>query len=110
MHEYARQRGLRRLMIRVPVLTPRLSGLWLGLVTPLYARIGRKLIDSIRHPTVVNDDAAAKVFPFRSMGVREAIAKALRDEDRELPRRGGRTRYPQAPSRGSGAACDLAVG
>ena len=51
MREYARQRGLRRLLIRVPVLTPRLSSLWLGLVTPLYARIGRKLIDSIRHPT-----------------------------------------------------------
>jgi uncharacterized protein YbjT (DUF2867 family) len=84
MHEYARQRGLRRWMIRVPVLTPRLSGLWLGLVTPLYARVGRKLIDSIRHPTVVNDDSAAKAFPFRSMGVRDAIAMALRDEDREL--------------------------
>ena len=41
MREYARQRGLRRLMIPVPVLTPRLSSLWLGLVTPLYARVGR---------------------------------------------------------------------
>ena len=84
MREYARQRGLRRLMIRVPVLTPRLSSLWLGLVTPVYARIGRKLIDSIRHPTVVNDDIATKVFALRPMGVREAIANALRDEDREL--------------------------
>ena len=84
MHEYAHQRGLRRLMIRVPVLTPRLSSLWLGLVTPVYARIGRQLIDSIRHPTVVNDETALKVFPFRPMGVREAIARALRDEDREL--------------------------
>ena len=46
MKEYARQRGLRRLMIRVPVLSPRLSSLWLGLVTPLYARVGRELIDS----------------------------------------------------------------
>ncbi len=43
----------------VPVLTPRLSSLWLGLVTPLYARVGRKLIDSIRHPTVVRDHAGA---------------------------------------------------
>jgi uncharacterized protein YbjT (DUF2867 family) len=45
MREYARQRGLRRWMVRVPVLTPRLSSLWLALVTPLYARVGRKLID-----------------------------------------------------------------
>src|SRR4029079_8062562 len=36
MREYARQRGLRRLHIPVPILTPRLSGLWLGLVTPIY--------------------------------------------------------------------------
>ena len=42
MREYARQRRLRRLMIPVPLLTPRLSSLWLGLVTPLYARIGRE--------------------------------------------------------------------
>jgi hypothetical protein len=52
MREYARHRRLRRLMIPVPLLTPRLSGLWLGLVTPLYARIGRKLVDSLRHTTV----------------------------------------------------------
>jgi uncharacterized protein YbjT (DUF2867 family) len=84
MREYARQRGLRRLMIPVPVLTPRLSSLWLGLVTPLYARIGRKLIDSIKHPTVCSDDAALTVFPIRPKGVREAIASAVRHEEREF--------------------------
>ena len=63
------------------MLTPRLSSLWLGLVTPLYARVGRKLIDSIRHPTVVRDDAAARVFAVRPRGLREAIASALRNED-----------------------------
>ena len=47
MREYARQRGLKRLMISVPVLTPRLSSLWLGLVTPVYARVGRKLIEAV---------------------------------------------------------------
>jgi uncharacterized protein YbjT (DUF2867 family) len=83
MREYARQRGLRRLMIAVPVLTPRLSSLWLGLVTPLYARIGRKLIDSIRHSTVVQDDTALRVFAVRPIGASEAIANALRNEDRE---------------------------
>ena len=83
MGEYAHQRGLRRFMIHVPFLTPRLSSLWLGLVTPLYARIGRKLINSIRHPTVVQDDTALRAFPVRPVGVREAIARALRNEDRE---------------------------
>lgn len=81
MHEYARQRGLRRWMIPVPLLTPHLSSLWLGLVTPLYARVGRKLIDSLRHPTVVRDDTAKRLFSLRPIGVREAIASALRDED-----------------------------
>lgn len=84
MREYARQRGLRRWMIPVPVLTPYVSSLWLGLVTPLFARIGRKLIDSIRHPTVVQDDSARRVFTIQPIGVSEAIARALRNEDREF--------------------------
>lgn len=84
MIEYARQRGLRRLRIRVPVLTPRLSSLWLGLVTPLYARIGRKLIDSIKHPTVVSDRSALDAFSVRPLGVADAIAAAIRNEDREF--------------------------
>lgn len=84
MREYARQRGLRRLTIRVPVLTPRLSSLWLGLVTPLYARVGRILIESIKHPSVVRDTSASEVFPIRPRGMAEAIAAALRNEDKEL--------------------------
>lgn len=84
MREYARQRGLRRLLIPVPVLTPWLSSLWLGLVTPVYARIGRQLIESIRHPTVVQDDEALRTFRIRPQGVREAIASTLRDEEVEL--------------------------
>jgi hypothetical protein len=84
MREYACQRGLRRLMIAVPVLTPRLSSLWLGLVTPIYARVGRKLIDSMRHPTVVNDASALQLFPIWPQGIRAAIAMALRYEDQEL--------------------------
>jgi uncharacterized protein YbjT (DUF2867 family) len=84
MREYARQRGLRRWMIRVPVLTPRLSSLWLGLVTPLYARVGRKLVDSICHPTVVIDDAALAAFAVRPRGMAEAIGDALAREDGAL--------------------------
>lgn len=84
MEEYSRQRGLRRLMISVPVLSPRLSSLWLGLVTPLYARVGRKLVDSACNPTVVQDNRALKVFKIRPLGYSEAIAAALRNEDREF--------------------------
>ena len=81
MDEYARQRGLKRLMIPVPFLTPWLSSLWLNLITPVYARIGRKLIDSIRYPTVVRNRDAVTDFAFRPLGIRDAIAKVLQKEE-----------------------------
>jgi len=84
MKEYASQRGLKRLVISVPLLTPRLSSLWLGLVTPLYVRVGRKLIDSICHETVVEDPSALVHFKIRPSGYREAIAAALNDDGRHL--------------------------
>lgn len=84
MREYAKQSGLRRVMISVPVLTPRLSSLWLGLVTPIYARVGRKLIDSLRNPTLVKNPSALETFPIRPRGLREAIERASRNEDQEF--------------------------
>lgn len=81
MMEYARQRGLRRWMLPVPVLTPHLSSLWLGLVTPLYARVGKQLIESLKHETVVQDQSALQLFDVRPMGVKLAIERALRNED-----------------------------
>lgn len=94
MQEYARQRGLRRWLIAVPVLTPRLSALWLGLTTPVYARIGRKLVESLRNPSVVEDDRALRRLPVRPMGLRQAIARALANEDREF----AETRWSDAVS------------
>jgi uncharacterized protein YbjT (DUF2867 family) len=84
MLEYARQRGLRRWLVPVPLLTPRLSSLWLGLVTPLYARVGRKLIESLRNPTVVTSGRARTTFAVHPRPLREAIARALSREDAEL--------------------------
>jgi uncharacterized protein YbjT (DUF2867 family) len=84
MQEYARQCRLRRWMIPVPVLTPRLSSLWLGLVTPIYARVGRKLVDSMRNPTLVRNQSALNVFEIRPRGLKAAIERALRNENREF--------------------------
>jgi uncharacterized protein YbjT (DUF2867 family) len=84
MQTYASERGLRRWMVQVPVLTPWLSSLWLGLVTPVYARVGRKLIEGVRNPTVVKDDRALKTFSVRPRGVREAVARALANEERDF--------------------------
>ena len=84
MREYARQRGLRRLMISVPLLTPYLSSLWLGLVTPVYARIGRKLVEGLRNPTVVRDLSARDAFSIRPRSLAEAIQRAMVNEDRDF--------------------------
>ncbi len=82
MREYARARGLPRFMIPVPVLTPRLSGLWLALVTPVHARVGRKLINSIRYPSVVISPEAKENFDISPIGISEAITTVLQSEDR----------------------------
>ncbi|MGA7873893.1 MAG: NAD(P)H-binding protein [Candidatus Binatus sp.] len=84
IREYAQQRGLKRAMIRVPVLTPRLSSWWLKLVTPLQARVGRELVESVRHATVVSNDLALRMFSIRPAGIQKAVADALRDEDFEF--------------------------
>jgi len=84
MQEYAAQRGLRRTMIPVPVLTPRLSSRWLWLVTPVYAGVGRKLVDSLRNETIVEDPRASEVFAVVPRGARDAIARALAFEDRAI--------------------------
>ena len=80
MREYARLRRLRRLLISVPVLTPRLSGLWLGLVTPAQARVGRALVEGLRSATVVRSPLARETFPIEPMHVNEAFLRAI-DED-----------------------------
>ncbi|MFT5121961.1 MAG: hypothetical protein ACI9TH_003907 [Kiritimatiellia bacterium] len=84
MQAYAKLRGLKRLIIPVPILTPWISSLWLGLITPLFARIGRKLIDSLRHPSVVNDPRAREVFDIHPRSTRQAMADALAAEESDL--------------------------
>lgn len=79
--EYARVRGLRRGLLNVPVLTPRLSSLWVDLVTPIPAAIARPLIDGLRTEVVVRDDAARRLFPsIRPLGYAEAVRLALARE------------------------------
>jgi uncharacterized protein YbjT (DUF2867 family) len=80
IREYARQKGLRRWLISVPVLTPYLSGLWLALVTPARFEVGRHLIEGLKNPTVVRDRTALEVFPMRPVGIREAIRRSLEVE------------------------------
>ena len=84
MRTYGSCRNIAVRMLPVPFLSPYISSLWLGLITPLYARIGRKLIESIVHPTVVRDESALKVFKIQPMGVDDAIRRAIDNEDKEF--------------------------
>jgi uncharacterized protein YbjT (DUF2867 family) len=81
IREYARQRGLRRRLVRSPLATPRASRFFLGLITPVYGRVAGALVDSLRNETVVNAGAALEAFAIRPRGLRESIERALVNED-----------------------------
>jgi uncharacterized protein YbjT (DUF2867 family) len=67
----------RRVIVKVPVLTPRLSSLWIHLVTPVSARIARPLAEGLRNPVVCRDADAERLMPQRLLTAREAIEAAL---------------------------------
>lgn len=77
LKEYCRQKGLKRIMIPVPLLTPQLSSHWLAFVTPETAKVGRDLIDGLVNPTVVRDDSALNEFAIRPMSISHAIEEAI---------------------------------
>ena len=78
MTGYAKVRGLRRWLIPVPVLTPRLSSYWVHLVTPIPAAIARPLIEGLHNEVIVRDDKARRLFPqIQLMDYESAVSIAL---------------------------------
>lgn len=78
MTGYARARGLRRRLIAVPVLTPRLSSYWVHLVTPIPAAIAQPLIKGLGNEVIVRDAAATELFPdIKPMDYDTAVRLAL---------------------------------
>jgi uncharacterized protein YbjT (DUF2867 family) len=73
----ARIRGRRPLIVEVPVLSPRLSSLWLHLVTPVNAGVARPLIEGLRNPTVAADDRIRSLVPFEPTPFEVAARAAL---------------------------------
>ncbi len=71
----------RRLILPVPVLTPRLSSYWIHLVTPLHHSIARPLAEGLRNPVVCRDTRIRDLLPQPLMTVREAIRAALQKSD-----------------------------
>jgi uncharacterized protein YbjT (DUF2867 family)/ligand-binding SRPBCC domain-containing protein len=99
MRQYARLRGLRRRLLPVPVLTPRLSGLWLGLVTPAQARVGRALVEGLRNPTVVRSSAALETSAIRPMTLHDAFVRAIGEGSAAQFKRDSRLAVVDAPPR-----------
>lgn len=78
MRTMAEALGLRRrIVIPVPVLTPRLSSLWIHIVTPLGASIARPLAEGLRNRVVCRDDEATRLMPRKCLTIREAIDAAI---------------------------------
>ena len=80
MSTVARELGLKRYLIPVPVLTPRLSAYWLGLTTAVPAAIARALIGGLKHDFSADDAALRRLVPQQLLGMREAIAAAFSAE------------------------------
>jgi uncharacterized protein YbjT (DUF2867 family) len=75
--KYAKLRRLRRPILKVPVLTPRLSSLWVGLVTPINTKIARLLIDGLDNEVVVTNPRALTMFDIRPASYSAAVSRAL---------------------------------
>lgn len=101
IQRFAAVAGLaKRLIVPVPVLSPGLSSLWVGLITPVPPSVARPLVESLRHDAVMGEDDLARALPDeRRIGFDEAVRLALRriDEDR-VDTRWSSAAWPSAPS------------
>ena len=77
MRIYADIRGLKRYFIKVPVLTPKLSSHWIGLVTPLPSRIAKPLVDGLKNELICKSNKARELFNFKTISYNEAVKLAL---------------------------------
>jgi uncharacterized protein YbjT (DUF2867 family) len=80
----------RRPRVPVPSITPWLSSLWIGLVTPVDAGVARPLVEGLAAPTVVTDTSGTELFDVHPIGFDEALRRAVADDPEPRPRRRGR--------------------
>jgi uncharacterized protein YbjT (DUF2867 family) len=85
MGEMADAMGRRRpVMIRVPVLSPRLSSLWIGLVTPVDTGVARPLVEGLTTETVVHDRSGMEMFGIEPVPMHDAMAAAVAELERDF--------------------------
>lgn len=88
MRRYATLTGRRRLIVKVPVLSPRLSSLWLGLVTDLPASVGRPLVEGLTVEVIATDDRIRSLIPLPLLGYDDAVCLALTPHPEDLEEHG----------------------
>jgi uncharacterized protein YbjT (DUF2867 family) len=81
LHRVAQQLHRRTLLLPVPFLTPRLSSLWLALVTNVDTTTARSLVDSMTNEVVVRDPAIQSLLPLDLVGFDEAVRRALLERE-----------------------------
>lgn len=82
MEVFAEVRGLKRVIVPVPVLAPKLAALWVGLVTPIPNRLAVPLIEGVVHPVVADSSRTAAEFPeVEPLPYRRAVELALRSTE-----------------------------
>src|SRR5205807_8498677 len=75
----------RRPRVPVPFITPWLSSLWIGLVTPVDAGVARPLIEGLAVPTIVTDASGMDAFDVQPIGFDEALARAVAEDPEIAP-------------------------
>ena len=106
MTGYARARGLKRRLLAVPVLTPRLSSYWVHLVTPIPASIARPLIRGLGNEVIVRDASALRLFPgIQLLDYEAAVRLALE----KMSARGVETAWSDALTSSQGNKTPVAL-
>jgi len=77
LYGFARMRGLKRLIITIPVLTPKLSSLWLVFVTSTTYSLARSLVNSMRNEVICNDTRIQQIVPTKILSYKESLQLAF---------------------------------
>lgn len=81
MFGYAKERGLKRWIFTIPVLTPRLSSLWLNMITPVPYSLARSLVDSMKNEVICKDNRIKEVVPRECLTYAESLHLAFEKID-----------------------------
>ena len=79
METYARVRNLKRLIITVPVLTPKLSTYWVNMVTPVPSGIVNPLVEGLKNEVICRENRIRELIPIKLTTLEQSICNALHE-------------------------------